>query len=219
MCCCGILSVSRHGIRPVSAERPHVVASTAMSLETVTAIILPAVVLLGMGALVFRRFGRDYERIASLSRLSVLLGLLILVLHAASSYIYLDSRLSTVDTSSPLFGLSLVLIIGGLVLLLTSMGRLGGKKTIGQNTSGLYCAHMYRHSRNPQVLFYGLVVVGYALLWPSWQGVIWVLVYAGLAHMMVRVEEDHLKRKYGKEYVEYCEYTPRYIDMPGARKR
>ncbi|MFW6057153.1 MAG: methyltransferase family protein [Chloroflexota bacterium] len=190
-----------------------------MNLETLPTIILPAIVLLGAGALVFRRFGRDYEHLASLSRLSMLLGLLILVLHAVSSYVYLDSRLSTVDTSSPLFGLSLVLIIGGLVLLLTSMGRLGGKKTMGQDTNGLYCANMYRHSRNPQVLFYGLVVVGYALLWPSWQGVIWVLLYAGLAHMMVRVEEVHLKRKYGKEYVEYCAYTPRYIDMPGSKKK
>ena len=192
---------------------------TQMELQTIAATILPAILLPGLGALVFRRFRHDYERFDSLSRSSVVLGLLIFILHASSSYIYLDSRLSAIDTSSPLFGVSLVLIGGGLVLLLTSMGRLGGKKTIGQETTGLYCAHVYRHSRNPQVLFYGLAVVGYALLWPSWQGVIWVLLYAGLAHMMVRVEEDYLKRKYGKEYVEYCEYTPRYIDMPSARKK
>ncbi len=189
-----------------------------MELQTIVGIILPAILLLGLGGLVFRRFRRDYERFDSLSRTSVVLGLALFTLHASSSYIYLESRLSAVDTSSPLFGISIVLIIGGLVLLLTSMGRLGGKKTIGQDTSGLYCAHVYKHSRNPQVLFYGLVVVGYALLWPSWQGVIWVLLYASLAHVMVRVEEDHLKHKYGKEYVEYCEYTPRYIDMPGGRK-
>lgn len=188
-------------------------------MDTVLTIGLASAALLVGGALVFRRCAQDYERAGRLSRSSVMLSVLIFVLHAAASHLYFNPRLSTVDTSSPLFGISLVLVVGGLVLLLTTMGRLGADKTLGRNSSELYCASVYKHSRNPQVLLYGLVVVGYALLWPSWQAAIWVLVYGGLAHMMVRTEEEHLKRKYGKEYVEYCEYTPRYVDMPGGKKK
>jgi len=188
-------------------------------LNSLPTVILTAIALLVLGTLVFRRSGQDYERHNRLSRVSVGLVFLIFALHGVSSYVYLDSRPDAVDTSSPLFGISVVLIAGGLVLLFTSMGRLGGRKTLGQDPSGLYCASVYRHSRNPQILFYGLVVVGHALLWPSWQGMVWVVIYAALAHMMVRTEETHLERKYGKEYVEYCELTPRYVDMPGSRKK
>ncbi len=107
-----------------------------------------------------------------------------------------------------------MLIAAGLIMLLTTMGRFGVKRAVGQETSGLSCAGMYRRSRNPQLVFYGIAVVGYALLWPSWTGAIWVVLYAALAQMMVRTEEAHLKRAYGPEYVEYCTRTPRYIDLP-----
>lgn len=188
-------------------------------LDNTAAIALASVALLVFGALVFRRSGKDYQQHDSLSHLSVFLTVLVFLLHGISSLLYLDSRPDTIDTSNPLFGISVVLIAGGLVLLLTSMGRLGGRKTLGRDPSGLYCASIYRHSRNPQVVFYGLVVIGYALLWPSWQGAVWVLVYAVLAHLMVRTEETHLKQKYGKEYVEYCEVTPRYVDVPGGSRK
>ena len=66
-------------------------------------------------------------------------------------------------------------------------------------------------------MLYGIVVAGYSLLWPSWTGAIWVVLYAVLAHMMVHTEEAHLKKAYGAEYVDYCAHTPRYMDLPGMK--
>ncbi|MCK9357295.1 MAG: hypothetical protein M0R22_09180 [Dehalococcoidia bacterium] len=170
-----------------------------------------------VGALVFRRAGQDYARYGKLTKATSTLQVLVFVLHGASSLLLLDSRFSTIDTGSPVFGLAALLIIGGLVLLATTLKSVGVNKAVGQESSELTCSGMYRRSRNPQVLFYGIAVIGYTLLWPSWSGIVWVVLYAILAQVMVKTEETHLKRAYGAGYVEYCEHTPRYIDLPGMK--
>ena len=178
---------------------------------------LAAVLLPIVAALVFRRLAGDYGRHGRLTKTSTALQIALFVLHGASSYVFLDSRLSTIDTGNPLFGFALVLIGGGIVLLLSTIGRFGLRRAVGQESAGLTCSGMYRKSRNPQVIFYGIVVVGYSLLWPSWTGAVWVVLYAVLAQMMVRMEESHLKRAYGAQYVDYCTSTPRYMDLPGMK--
>ena len=45
-------------------------------------------------------------------------------------------------------------------------------------------------------------------------GLIWVLMYAFIAHTMVIVEEQHLRRVFGREYQDYCARTPRYLGFP-----
>jgi len=184
-------------------------------MDRAWSIALIAIVLPILGALVFRRVGQDYERRGRLTRVSTFLQVLIFFLHGASSYVFLDSRPGAIDVKNPIFGLAVVLLVGGLVMLFTAMGRLGVPKTLGQDVTGLHCSGMYHHSRNPQILSYGLVVTGYALLWPSWPGVLWLTIYAVIAHMMIRTEEVHLRKTYGDSYVEYCARTPRYIDLPG----
>jgi len=178
---------------------------------------LVAVLLPVFGAFVFRRLSRDYVRLGQLTRTGTVLQVGLFTLHGASSYVFLDSRLSTMDTSSPLFGFALLLVCGGLILLLSTMGSFGIKRAVGQEPGTLVCTGMYRRSRNPQLVFYGLAVAGYSFLWPSWTGAIWVLLYAALAQMMVRTEETHLKRIYGNDYVDYCTSTPRYLDIPGMK--
>ena len=187
-------------------------------MERAWSIALIAVLLTILGALIFRRVSQDYKRYGKLTRRSTAMEILIFAMHGTSSYVFLDSRWTTVDTASPLSGLSLLLIAGGLLMLLSTMGRLGSARTLGQESPGLHCTGVYRHSRNPQILFYGLVVIGYALLWPSWSGVVWLITYAVLAELMVRTEEVHLKRTYGSEYVEYCTRTPRYVDFSNKRR-
>ncbi len=186
-------------------------------MEYILQVVLIAVLLLIAGTLVLWKARRDYRRIGRLTAASSMLQVTIFVLHAASSYVLLQSQLSTVDTSSPLFGFALLLIAGGLIMLVATLGRLGMRRTIGQDTSGLTCTGMYRHSRNPQVLWYGIAVVGYSLLWPSWSGALWVVLYVIMAQMMVRTEEKHLRQTYGDEYVAYCQRTPRYMDLPGMK--
>ncbi len=186
-------------------------------MEYILQVVLITVLLLTAGVLVLLKTGRDYHRIGRLTASSSILQLMLFVLHAIVSLVLLESRISTIDTRSPLFGLALLLIVGGLIMLVATLGRLGIRRTIGHDTSGLTCSGMYRRSRNPQVLSYGIVVLGYSLLWPSWTGVLWVVLYAALAQMMVRTEEKHLRRMYGDDYVTYCQLTPRYMDLPGMK--
>jgi protein-S-isoprenylcysteine O-methyltransferase Ste14 len=52
------------------------------------------------------------------------------------------------------------------------------------------------------------------VLWPSWYGVGWAILYAVVAHTMVLTEEEHLRDVYGEKFVRYCERVPRYIGVP-----
>lgn len=187
-------------------------------MDRITLAALAGGLLLIGGVLVFRRAGADYARHGRLTKSSSLLQLLLFALHAASSLVFLDSDFDAIDTGNPLFGLALLLIAGGLIILLTTVGRFGMRRAAGDEVGSLTCSGMYRRTRNPQVISYGVAVLGYALLWPSWTGIFWLFLYFVLAHRMVTTEEAHLKAVYGKEYVDYCQLTPRYFDLPGTKK-
>ena len=102
----------------------------------------------------------------------------------------------------------------GLAGVMVAMGRLSWRKSIGRDASGLQRTGLYRYTRNPQIVAYGLLVLGYALWWPSWSGLVWVMVYAAIAHIMVLAEEEHLRRVYGEAYETYCQRTARYLGLP-----
>ena len=160
---------------------------------------------------VFRVVARDYQVNGRLTSRSSFLETAIFFVHGCSSYVYLDSQLSAIEFGSMTFVLAATLIGLGLVALYISMSRLGWVVSIGQDPEGLHQAGLYRFSRNPQIVAYFFVVVGYSLLWPSLLGAIWVALYLVIAHMMVRTEEQHLASVFGDEYREYCDGTPRYV--------
>ena len=83
--------------------------------------------------------------------------------------------------------------------------------------SGLRQTGFYRFSRNPQVLAFLVAMIGYGLLWPTWQHAGSVVLIAALAHMMVLTEEEHLLDVLGEEYERYCQRVPRYLRPPGER--
>ena len=180
-------------------------------------IVVVSALLLAAAALIFGRVRRDYQAAGKLTPFSTFLEFLIFFLHGCASYAFLDSNLSHINTTSPLFFLSILCMLLGFALLAIAMGRLGMRESVGQQVSGVHQSGLYRYSRNPQIVAYGLVVIGYALLWPSWSGLIWVGLYLAIAHLMVRVEEEHLRQAYGEAYQRYCAETPRYLGLPGSR--
>lgn len=177
------------------------------------------VLLLGVAYLVFRHVGRDYGRQGRLSPWSSVLEFVIFVLHGMASYLFLDSNLGHVRLDSPVTVLAVAPMAVGLVLLAVAMGGLGMKRSVGRQVGDLKLSGLYRWSRNPQIVAYGLVVTGYALLWPSWSGALWVILYALIGHTMVLTEEAHLERVYGQAYVAYCSHTPRYLGLPKPAPR
>jgi protein-S-isoprenylcysteine O-methyltransferase Ste14 len=170
------------------------------------------------GFLVFRVFVRkDYEHKGGLSKLSTTLEFLIFALHANLCYTFLPVRwplLPALPENKFQLGFGFGLMAVGLLLMLWAMSGLGFKKAIGHDQKeGLKRSGFYQRVRNPQIIFYGLLLVGLATLWPSLYALGWLLVYAAIAHMMVRTEEEHLLRIFGDEYREYCEETGRYFPL------
>ena len=85
---------------------------------------------------------------------------------------------------------------------------------VGNNTPGLFTNGLYRYSRNPQFVGYGLFILGFFIVW--WTPLAWVgfLSYIALAYAVTLVEEEHLTRAYGDSYRQYCQRVPRYLGIP-----
>jgi hypothetical protein len=97
-------------------------------------VVVVSVLLLTAAGLVFGRVRRDYRTSGKLTPLSTGLEVLVFFLHGSASYAFLDSNLSHVNRASPLFFVSLLCMLTGLVLLAMAMGRLGMGTSVGQQS-------------------------------------------------------------------------------------
>lgn len=71
----------------------------------------------------------------------------------------------------------------------------------------------YKWSRNPQYVGYLLFLLGFALNdWSGWSLVVLALVAVSL-HLLVLIEEEHLRRTFGEPYAEFCRSVPRYLRL------
>lgn len=167
------------------------------------------------GYFVFRVYIRqDYEKNGKLSTFSGALEFLIFAVHANLSYTFLPVKwpgLPPLPANSLLLISGFGLMVVGLILTLWSMSGLGFKKAVGQEIGGLDRLGFYQYVRNPQISAYALIVIGLALLWPSFYSLGWVLVFFAIAHMMVKTEEEHLLKIFKEEYKEYCKEVGRYF--------
>jgi protein-S-isoprenylcysteine O-methyltransferase Ste14 len=114
-------------------------------------------------------------------------------------------------TNSTSWVIGWVLIGLGLGTMLTVIAWFGLHRSVGREVNVLKQSGPYRLTRNPQILACLLAVVGYAMIWPSWNSAGWVVLFSVFAHMMVLTEEEHLRTVHGEAYRRYCERTPRYL--------
>ena len=86
-------------------------------------------------------------------------------------------------------------------------------KVTGRETNRLIVRGIYRWSRNPQYLGYGVVIIGAVIGY--WSATAWLalIAYALLVYATVRIEEEHLTQAFGEEYQEYCRQVPRFLDL------
>lgn len=106
---------------------------------------------------------------------------------------------------------AVALILIGLGGLGAAFAQVGFQQAVGARATALRHAGLYRLTRNPQLVAGAPLVVGLALLWPSWYALGWIAIYAAMSHMMVLTEEAHLEQRYGQAYVSYCARVPRYL--------
>lgn len=175
--------------------------------------LIAAAIVILTAFLIFRLVRQDYSRRGRLAPGTALLQCLVFVLHAFLL------ELAIISTDWPHLhcsgvSLSIGLFCGacGLVFLLAAVGVFRSiGRILGRRSDLLKQSGIYRWSRNPQIVGYGLFLLGFLILWPSWRIFANLVVYAVIAHRMVLVEEEHLNRKHGGEYEEYCRRTSRYI--------
>ncbi len=174
--------------------------------------LLSAVLLLAAAFLTFRvAVHRDYRKYGRLKPVSSLLELLIFSLWATFTYNYrtVDWPATHVD---PIVGVvGWTLFIGGMVVAFTVMGWFGLARAFGLVSNELKQTGAYGLSRNPQAVAFLGAMIGYLILWPSWQNLASVVLLAIILHIMIVTEEEHLGRVFGEEYRRYCERVPRYL--------
>jgi len=83
---------------------------------------------------------------------------------------------------------------------------------IGREPLRLVHESIYRYSRNPMYVGVVTTVFGEAVLFGSWNLLIYALVLCVWFHLVVVfLEEPHLRRTRGEAYLQYCRETPRWI--------
>jgi protein-S-isoprenylcysteine O-methyltransferase Ste14 len=178
--------------------------------------LLPAFLLSGCLILaavwVFARVRSDYRTHGRLTRPVAVLQTGYFFAYAFSSYLFLDSRFNSITSQGFLLVLSIVLMIAGVGIALLSMPFLG-RRSFGGEVGSLHTTGIYRYSRNPQLTGSFLFIAGYALLWPSWPGLLWAGIWCVICYLMVGAEEEHLVKVFGREYEEYYARTPRYLGI------
>jgi len=158
--------------------------------------------------------GHDYRKYGRLRWYTIFLQLLVFCGWGGFPYIYGPVDWPTVHVVTACRIVGNVLLYGGLVLMFASMGWLGLLKTFGQDQNRLRTTGLYAISRNPQCIGCISYAIGFAILWPSWYALGWVLILLILLHFMIIPEEKHLANTYGEDYVEYKRRVPRFLGIP-----
>jgi protein-S-isoprenylcysteine O-methyltransferase Ste14 len=154
---------------------------------------------------------RDYLRRGRLTLFSAASEWLMVLIWVSFSYFYLPADWPAIDVPPALQGVGWLLVALGVAAALYSMAWLGIRRAHGLQVDALIQSGPYRLSRNPQIVGFGLAMIGFLLISPSWHMGVSLALCAFLVQMMVLTEEEHLLSRYGDEYRAYCRRTPRYL--------
>jgi len=181
------------------------------------AYIIIAVLFLLFSYLVFRVIiKRDYKKRMKLTPISYILEVLVFALHANSIYLILPSQwpqLPSLPEDLILKTVSIILFSIGVLILVISYFSLGNKTSLGMDKNKLKTNGLYKYSRNPQLVGYGMMLLAFTLLYFSWLMLFWFIQYLIISFFMIRSEEEFLAQQYGDAYRDYCKKVPRVIKL------
>lgn len=108
--------------------------------------------------------------------------------------------------------------ISGILICLFGMIQFSSvAKVMCLDAGELTLSGVYRWSRNPQYVGWLLFLIGLALTdWSLWC-LAALLVVAVSLHLLVLVEEEHLRRVFGSQYENFCQRIPRYAGWGPVR--
>jgi protein-S-isoprenylcysteine O-methyltransferase Ste14 len=184
-------------------------------LSLFTKYLISAFLLLLLAYGVFRIILRqDYLHNRRASVIPLILELLVCGLYCNFPYLYLPfdwPEPPTLPDSAVRRILSLIPITVGLTITLIGIISLGLLRFLGLGSRRLRQSGIYRASRNPQIVGFFLAVAGFAIMWPSWYALGWVILFGPVFHMMVLTEEEYLLHMHAEEYRQYWQQVPRYL--------
>ncbi len=174
-----------------------------------------SVIFLLFAYFVFRKaIKRDYKSLMKLSPISYMLEIMVFGIHANSIYLILPTpwpNIPQLPDSQVVRIVSAIIFTIGVVILFVAWFGLGTKSSLGMDKNKLKTNGVYKFSRNPQLVGYGIMLVSFTILFFSWLTIIWIILYLIASYFMVKSEEEFLEIKYGQEYKEYCISVPRIL--------
>lgn len=159
---------------------------------------------------------KDYEKRLRLSPVSCLLEILVFAIHANLIYLALPTKwpdFPQLPENSAIKIVSILLFVVGTIGLIISWFSLGTKPSLGQDKNILRTDGLYKYSRNPQLVGYGLMLASFTIMFFSYLVIIWFLLYIIASYFMVKSEEEFLEQIYKEEYIVYCRQVPRIIKI------
>jgi len=121
-------------------------------------------------------------------------------------FIFLYSLFVSLEFGTILFTIGLILYIVSFFALINAY------MTYRTVPSGKFAAKgVYKLSRHPQYFFSITALLGVAIAGTSWLIMLLILMYAIPQHSIIKGEERFCLEKYGEEYREYMNKTPRYF--------
>ena len=110
--------------------------------------------------------------------------------------------------------MGILLIVTGLVIMAIAMINFGTfTRTMVVNTNELITTGLYRYTRNPQYVGYGITVIGFNVAWFTPISVVSMITYLIMIYITIVIEEKNLKRIYGEDFTSFCNTTPRFIGL------
>jgi protein-S-isoprenylcysteine O-methyltransferase Ste14 len=107
------------------------------------------------------------------------------------------------------FYTGLGLFLCGLILLITATLNFAKTPLDKAITGGLY-----HYSRHPMYLAMLLIYIGTSIASASWLFLLLTIITVFLIRFEMRLEERYCLERYGEDYREYMDRTPRWIGVP-----
>ena len=110
----------------------------------------------------------------------------------------------------------ILLSFAGLSFYVASVRRFGSFKQLsGLEAGELVTGGVYRYTRNPQIVGWGVALLGVALAGRSSKALTLVAAYFLAHRLYFPFEERSLERAFGEEYRRYRARVPRFPGLPG----